>query len=288
MEDRMQVRWPVLVIGAIALLAFAIWSCQEGPFGRRQFVSLSPKQEAALGAQAFQEVLQTAKVIPSGPTVEAVSRVSRRLAEASSDPLFLKRTGLKPMKFDWEFRVVDSKEVNAFCLPGGKIVVYTGILPVCETEAGLATVLGHEIGHALAHHGAERIAQQQMVQIAQIATAVSLSDVDDDKRMMILAALGVGAQVGLLHYSREHESEADHIGLLLMSQAGYDPKEAVTFWERMAKQSHGHGPSFLSTHPSHETRIRDLRAWQDEAQELYARSQKQKPANLPGHFSDRH
>jgi predicted Zn-dependent protease len=281
MEDRLQIRWPALLLGAVAILAFAIWSCQEGPFGRRQHVSLSPTQEAALGAQAFQEVLRTAEVVPSGQTVQVVNKVSRRLAEASGDPLFLQRTSLKPVKFDWEFRVVRSKEVNAFCLPGGKIVVYTGILPVCDTEAGLATVLGHEIGHALAHHGAERMAQQQMVQIAQIATAVSLSDMDDDKRMMILAALGVGAQVGLLHYSREHESEADHIGLLLMSQAGYDPREAVTFWERMAKQSHGHGPSFLSTHPSHETRIRDLRAWQEQAQEFYARSQKQKPAKLP-------
>jgi predicted Zn-dependent protease len=282
MEDRLQIRWSALIVGAVALLAFWIWSCQQGPFGRRQHVALSPRQEAALGAQAFQQVLDKADVVQSGPTVQAVRKVAGRLADAAEDPELLHRMGLKPQKFQWEFQVVRSDQINAFCLPGGKIVVYTGILPVCQTEAGLATVLGHEIGHALAHHGAERMAQEQMVQIAQTAVAVSLSDSDDATRAKILAVLGVGSQVGiLLPFSRKHESEADHIGLLLMAQAGYDPAEAVSFWERMARASKGGGPTFLSTHPSHETRIEDLRRLQEEAQPIYAHSQKQRPAKLP-------
>src|SRR5262249_12287130 len=162
-------------------------------------------------------------------------------------------------------------EVNAFCLPGGKIVVYTGILPVAETDAGLATVLGHEISHALAHHGAERMAQQRMVQIGELAATGSLNDMDPQRRMAVLRAINAGAQFGILRYSRKHESEADHMGLLLMAAAGYDPHEAIKFWERMEKVSAGarKPPEFMSTHPSHQTRIADLHRWLPEAMKLY-------------------
>jgi predicted Zn-dependent protease len=188
------------------------------------------------------------------------------------------------MKFEWEFRVVQSKQINAFCLPGGKVVVYTGILPVCANEAGLATVMGHEIGHALARHGAERMAQQQLVAIGQQAVAYSFGNLRPDQQRQLLAVLGVGTQVGvLLPFSRKHESEADHIGILLMAKAGYDPAEAPAFWERMKQATSGSGrtPEFLSTHPDPAHRIADLRGWMPEAEKFYERSDKHKNRPLP-------
>src|SRR5262249_46674454 len=146
---------------------------------------------------------------------------------------FLEMTKLPERNYDWQVRVIRSKEVNAFCLPGGKMVVYTAILPVCQTDAGLATVMGHEISHALARHGAERMAQQQLAQIGIPAAGASLGNLDPRDRARIMQVLNAGAQFGILKYSRSHESEADHVGLLLMATAGYDPKEAIKFWERM-------------------------------------------------------
>jgi predicted Zn-dependent protease len=266
-----------IAVGLIGVLVLLARGCQEGPFGRRQLVAMSPEQEAHLGAQAFQEVLSESEVLRSGPIVDVVVDVGKRLAEASNNSTLLRETKLKRQKFDWQFRVVRSKQVNAFCLPGGKVVVYTGILPVCETDGGLATVMGHEIGHALAHHGAERMAQQQLVQYGQVAVAGSLGDVDPRKRAEILAVLGAGSQFGfLLPHSRGQESEADHIGLLLMSTAGYDPRDAIEFWSRMDKQSGGKSPpEFASTHPNHGTRIADLQKWLPEAMQLYDKSRAQ-------------
>jgi metalloendopeptidase OMA1, mitochondrial len=269
------------LIGALVLLARG---CQEGPFGRQQLVALNPQQEAALGAQAFGEVLAKSDVVERGPIVEVVTRIGRRLADASTNSAFLKATKLKRQRFDWEFRVVRDKQVNAFCLPGGKVVVFTGILPVCETDAGLATVMGHEIGHALAHHGAERMAQHQLVQYGQIAAAGATSDMNARDRAMVMAAIGAGAQFGfLLPHSREHEAEADHIGILLMAVAGYDPRASIEFWSRMDKQGGGRNPpEFASTHPSHGTRVQNLQKWLPEARQFFDRqTQPQKDEKLP-------
>jgi predicted Zn-dependent protease len=279
---RLAVAALITVVGIGGLL---IKGCQKGPFGRRQVVALNPEQEAALGLQAYREVLSKSDVLPDdNATVKAVKEVAQRLIDATGNKEFLELTKQKPQKMKWEVEVVRDKQVNAFCLPGGKIVVYTAILPVCQTDAGLAAVMGHEISHALAHHGAERMAQSQMAQIAVGAAGVSMGDMDPQQRRQVLQVLNAGAQFGILKYSRSHETEADHMGLFLLAAAGYDPHESVKFWERMQKMSGGgKTPEFLSTHPSHETRIRDLNRWMDEALKLYkASGRTEKPKLLPG------
>ncbi|MDH4188546.1 MAG: M48 family metallopeptidase, partial [Nitrospira sp.] len=201
--------------------------------------------------------------------IEPVKRVASRIIEAA------KRSNYAEMaqQFQWEVIVIkDDKTMNAFALPGGKIAVYTGIFPVARTEAGLAAVLGHEVIHALARHGAERMSQGQLTNAAlQVAGAAAGASGGGLVSQAAMAALGAGAQVGvLLPFSRKHESEADYIGILLAADAGYDPRESVSLWERMGQASKGGGPSeFLSTHPSHATRIDQLKRWMPEAMRLY-------------------
>jgi predicted Zn-dependent protease len=273
-----------LVLGLLFVGAYLVHGCHEGPFGRRQLITLDPKEEAQLGLQAFREVLQKSDVVVDGPIVDAVRRVGRRLADQADNSEFRKEIDLNDARFQWDFRVVRSNQVNAFCLPGGKVVVFTSLLPVCATEAGLATVMGHEIGHALARHGAERMAQEQLAQIGQYAAAASLGDLDPQQQRQVIAILGAGTQFGvLLPFSRKHESEADHIGLLLMARAGYDPQEAIGLWQRMEKLGGGQVPEFSSTHPSHERRIEQLHGWMPAAMAYYDRSEKQPQRPLPGH-----
>jgi predicted Zn-dependent protease len=263
----------VPIIIALVIAAFTMTrGCQEGPFGRKQLVAINTQEETAMGAQAFQEILSENQrsIVNDQDIVNAVQRVARNLVKGTSNEDFVRLVKLPPQGFDWKLRVLRSSQVNAFCLPGGKIVVYTGILPIAQTEAGLAVVLGHEIGHALAHHGAERMAQQKLVQIGQIAAAGSMSDMDPSTRQQMIGLLSAGAQLGILRYSRKHESEADHIGLDLMAAARYDPKEAPKFWVRMQSSAGPQGtPEFLSTHPSHERRIGDLEDLLPEAERIF-------------------
>src|SRR5262245_47227099 len=272
-----------ILLAVLGIGFLLVQSCQEGPFGRRQHVAIGPDQEAALGVQAFREVLSEGDVI-GGPLEDAVKQITARLARATEDPAFLRLVKQKPQEMAWEVRVLRSKEVNAFCLPGGKMVVYTGIVPVAQTNEGLAVVMGHEISHALAHHGAERMMHQQIAQIGVAAAGASLGDLDPQQRIQLMQVLNAGAKFGILSYSRKHESEADHMGILLMAAAGYDPRETTRFWERMAKVSGGRSPpEFMSTHPSHETRISDLHGWIPDALPLYEASANKPPVRrLPG------
>jgi len=269
--------WPIL-IGLAVIGVTALKGCQEGPFGRHQIVAFGPQEEAALGAQSFAEVLKTSDVVRSGPAVEVVRRLASQLAAAAEMPEVLDEIKLARQEFEWDARVVRDKQVNAFCLPGGKIVVYTGIIPVARTESALAAVMGHEISHALAHHGAERMAQQKLVQIGQLAVAGSVSDMDPAQQRQVMVALGAGSKFGiLLPFSRKHESEADRMGLILMAAAGHHPKHAIELWQRMAENSRGAPAEWMSTHPSHETRIADLERLQEEAMPFYNRARQKQP-----------
>jgi predicted Zn-dependent protease len=268
-----------LLIGLIAVAVYYYSNSQKGVFGRRQVLTLNEQQENQLGKQTFDKILdeEGTHVVPDGPLVESVRHIGERLAEAAQKPEVLSRLKLKPRKFNWDFKVIRSQQVNAFCLPGGKVVVYTGIVPVAETEAGLATVMGHEIGHALARHGNERISQDELLRIGETALAASIHDEDPDRQRQIIALIGAGGHYGFeLPFSREHELEADHIGLLLMAAAGYDPHEAIEFWGRMEQKGGGKTPEFMSTHPGHEHRAQALKDLLPEASALYEASPHQK------------
>lgn len=273
----------VALMAAIPMIGLLVKGCQTGPFGRKQVVAINPEQEAQLGLQAFNEVLAQERVMRQGPLVDMIRKIASDLTQAADDEGFLHQTQMPNQPMDWDVRVVESDQQNAFCLPGGKIVVYTGILPIAQTDAGLAVVMGHEISHALAHHGAERMAHEQMANIGVMAAGAGLGDMDPNTRMAVMRAINTGAKFGIMSYGRGHESEADHMGLLLMASAGYDPRESMKFWERMKQFAGGKSPpEFLSTHPSHDTRINDLQSWIPEAMPLYEASpHKHTPKPLP-------
>jgi len=251
------------IFGIAALAAIVLAACQTVAItGRSQLQLLGERQEIQMGLTAYRDTLKSEKISGNPALNEQVQRVGRRIAEA---------TGRRD--YQWEFRVIDNdKMVNAFCLPGGKVAVYTGILPLTRDDAGLAAVMGHEIGHAIARHGGERISQQLAVEGLVAATAVALADRDSKKANLYAGLLGAGATVGiLLPYSRLQESEADRLGLIFMAKAGYDPRNAVDFWRRMAEAGRGKAkpPELLSTHPADETRIRDIQKWLPEALSSY-------------------
>lgn len=225
--------------------------------GKTARVGLSSDQEESLGLQAYREVLSQSDVIESGTEYELVRRVAGRLAPA---------TGEAAKQFRWQVSVVRSREPNAFCLPGGKIVVFTGILPLAKNEAGLAAVMGHEMAHAVARHGSQRLLRTSLAQTFLVGANLSMGDLDPGQRQTVMAVLGAGAQYGvLLPFGRQHETEADQLGLIYMARAGYDPREAISFWERMSQAGGSQPPAYLSTHPSHERRIEDLRSFMPKA-----------------------
>ena len=250
----------------IALLVVFFQRCSAQKIvneaGRTARLGMSAQQELALGAQAYRQVLSESRTITGGPDFEMVKRCADRLTAV---------TGEAGKNFQWAVSVVQSDQVNAFCLPGGKIVVYTGIIPVAQSETGLAVVMGHELSHATLHHGAERVLQQQTKNTLLSGVSFSLGDMDYNQRRQIMGLIGAGADIAyVLPFSRDHESEADSVGLRTMARAGYDPREAVRFWQRMTAQAgKGTPPQFLSTHPAHETRIQRLKQELPKALEIY-------------------
>lgn len=265
--NRSHIKW-FPIVAALLFIGYQYFTSEKfvnPETGRKSHVGMSTDQEQVLGLQSYQQILSQSQTINSGPEVERVQGVVKRLAAATREA---------GKSFDWRVSVVQSDQINAFCLPGGKIIVYTGILPVANTDAALATVLGHEMAHATSRHGAQRALEQNLTQAAMMGVAGSLSDMDYEKQRAIMGAFGAGAQYGvLMPFSRNHESEADHIGLIYMARAGYDPHESINFWKRMEQTNSSQPPQFLSDHPSHGTRIQQLESWMPQAMEEYNKSQ---------------
>lgn len=256
---------------AIVLLAIVI-SCATVPLtGRKQISLVGDSEINTSAAQSYKQLLSdpATKVISGTNDAQSVKRVGTRLSAAIEN--YLKTNGYGDQySFNWEFNLIQSKEVNAWCMPGGKVAVYSGILPITMDDAGLATVMGHEIGHAIARHSAERISQQKAAQAGGVLVGAATSDKSGTTQSIINGLYGVGGQLVLLKYSRNQESEADRLGLTFMAMAGYDPNSAVLFWQRMAAQNKGGAPpEFLSTHPADATRIQDIKNRIPEAMKYY-------------------
>ena len=243
------------------LLATLLSGCRTAPVtGRKQLSFMPESREVAMGLSAYQDVVTKEPASTNQQYVALVNRVGQRIAAVSDRP-----------DYRWEFRVLASPTQNAFCLPGGKVAVYEGIIPICQTEAGLAVVMSHEIGHALARHGGERISENYAVESGRLLVGAVTQSFDQKQQEMMQKFYGVGSNYGyILPHSRTHEMEADHIGLILMAKAGYDPREAPAFWQRFAASHNGtQPPEWQSTHPNDEHRARALAALLPQAVQLY-------------------
>ena len=252
-------------VGVLLFLLLLV-ACAKVPITNRTQLILLPRAfEMQLGASAYLSMLESEKVSKNKHYARTVTRVGQRIAAVSHTP-----------NLKWQYTVFDNdKLVNAFALPGGKIGVYTGMMPVAKTDAGLATVMAHEVAHATARHGGERLTLGILLEMGSAALASAMKKKDEKTQSRVLAAYGIGSTlVVALPFSRKQESEADRIGLIYMAKAGYDPREAIPFWERMGAAGRGAPPEFLSTHPGYRTRIKNLRKWMPEAMEYYEASQK--------------
>ncbi|MDY6854327.1 MAG: M48 family metallopeptidase [Thermodesulfobacteriota bacterium] len=262
-------------LSLLLCLLFFLVSCATVPVtGRRQLSLISTNEINSMSFKAYDDFLSKNKVITDTRQAQTVKSVGLKIQKAVEQYFAEQNMSEHLKEYDWEFNLVDDSTVNAWCMPGGKVVVYTGILPITKDETGLAVVMGHEIAHALANHGKERMSQGLIVQFGGIALSQALKNKPQQTQNLFLGAYGLGSQVGvLLPYSRLHESEADHLGLIFMAMAGYDPHEAVDFWKRMASLKSGKSPpEFLSTHPSDEARINNLKKLLPEALKYYRRN----------------
>lgn len=250
------------------LMALVLVGCTKVPVtGRRQYNIIPDSIMVGLGKSAYTQTLSESKVEKKGDDAEMLAKVGKRIATVANRK-----------DYDWRYKLLDDEDtINAWCLPGGKIAVYTGILPVLKNEAGMGFVLGHEVGHAVARHGAERLSQQLTVLGGMAGLYLYMDQktgLSDQQKGIIVAAMGAGAEVGvLLPFSRKQESEADVIGMMYMASAGYPPDESIEIWDRMEKATGGSSlPTFLSTHPSDQSRKANLKDWLPQAKKRYARN----------------
>jgi metalloendopeptidase OMA1, mitochondrial len=261
-------------ITATALMII-VFACTRVPItGRKQLSLVSNQQMMSLSYQSYQAFLDTSKVARTGKDVDMVRRAGSRIKNAVEKYMIDNHYSSVIDGYQWQFEVIQSKELNAWCMPGGKVVFYTGILPICQNEEGVAVVMGHEIAHAIASHGAERMSQAYLAQGISTVAAVggAIATKSEEAGNIFGQIFGVGAQAGLvLPNSRKQETEADKLGLIFMAMAGYNPQNAVEFWQRMQKASEGSQkpPKWLSTHPTDETRIANLTALMPKAQAYY-------------------
>jgi len=263
-----QLRWTLIaamLLSCSSSITLVMLGCQQVPVtNRRQVLLSSEASENAMGLTAYQEVLKSEPLTKNEKAVEIVRRIGQRIAAVANRP-----------DFDWEFNVIESDTQNAFCLPGGKVAVYTGILSVCDNEAGLAVVMSHEVAHAIARHGGERMTYQTAQNLGKSAVGYMMQKQDEQKQKIVLTAYSGVSEYGvILPFSRKHEMEADRIGIMLMAKAGYDPSEAPVFWERFAGSKTGAAPiEWLSTHPSDATRSAALRELLPQALSLYEKAE---------------
>jgi predicted Zn-dependent protease len=256
----------------LSIIALCFFDCSTVPVtGRKQLSIVPNSQILPMSYDSYKTVLDSSKMSTNKEQVAMVKRVGSKIQAAVEEYMAQNNWSDQLKGYAWEFNLVDENIVNAWCMPGGKVVFYTGILSVCQDEAGVAVVMGHEVAHAIANHGAERMSQGLVQQMGGVALDVALSSKPAETRQMFGMAYGVASNYGaMLPFSRLHESEADKMGLIFMAMAGYDPREAPKFWERMASMSGGAAPpEFMSTHPSHSTRIKDLNDQIPEALKYY-------------------
>lgn len=257
-----KMKFKKFVVIFIILLVFSLVSCATVPItGRKQMTLISGSQMLAMSQTSYQGLIAKAKLSKNMEKIALVKRVGERIALATGDFLKEKGMGTELKYYDWEFNLIeDEKTINAFCMPGGKIAVYSGILNLTDNEDQLAVVIGHEVAHAIAKHGNERMSQMLLVQLGGVALQKALAEKPKKTKRLYMCAFGLGAQFGvILPYSRKHEEEADHIGLILMAKAGYMPEEAVYFWQKMKNLGGVRPPEFMSTHPANDTRINNLK-----------------------------
>ncbi|MBX7226963.1 MAG: M48 family metallopeptidase [Chitinophagales bacterium] len=261
----------------IVALVFLLWGCSEvAVTGRKQLKLLPDSMMTEMGLSNYSTYLSENKgnLVSAGTQVDMVKRVGNKIAAAVGQYLTQNGLGSQVSNYKWEFNLVkDDTTANAWCMPGGKVVVYTGLLPITQSEAGLAVVMGHEIAHAIASHGNERMSQGMLAQFGTVALDIATAKSDPKIKNIFMTSVGVGTQLGvLLPFSRLQESEADKMGLIFMAMAGYDPNESVAFWQRMSNASGGmEPPQFLSTHPSSDKRAADLQAYIPEAMKYYVK-----------------
>lgn len=253
------------------LLSLFFISCSSVPLTGRKQLSLIPESEMlSMSFSQYDQFLKEHQESNNAQQVEMVKQVGSKIASAVENYLRQNNLANEINNYKWEYHLVVDSEANAWCMPGGKIVVYTGILPVTQNENGLAVVLGHEISHAIAHHGDERMSQALVTQLGGVALSEALKNKPQETQQIFMTAFGIGTQLGiLLPFSRTQESEADHLGLIFMSMAGYDPHGALDFWQRMQQQNQSSAPEFLSDHPANQTRINDIKNEMTEAMKYY-------------------
>ena len=259
------------IYSGVLSMALLLGACSTVPLIGRKQVSLLPESNMVeMSLTSYSQFLQENKLAADKTQTETVKRVGAKMSVAVEK--YLKDNGFadRVADFKWEFNLVDNKEPNAWCMPGGKVVFYTGIMPLAKNDAGVAVVMSHEIAHAVARHGNERMSQQMLLQFGNVALSEAVKTKAEKTQAIFQSAYGLGTQLGvMLPYSRQHEYEADKLGLIFMAIAGYNPNEAIGFWERMAANSAGKSPEFLSTHPLEQNRIEAIKGFMPEAIKYY-------------------
>jgi predicted Zn-dependent protease len=255
----------------ISMLMFFLFSaCSKVPITKRKQMNLLPESELmSMSLTSYRDFLKENPAVNGTAESAMVKNVGQKISAAVTRFMNQNGEGKRLQGYAWEFNLVNTAEANAWCMSGGKVVVYKGLLPLTQDESGLAIVMGHEVAHAVARHGNERMSQQLLAAGIGLGLDVATANQNPQVRNILLASYGVGSTLGVLAYSRTHETEADKLGLIFAAMAGYDPQKAISFWERMAAKGGAKPPELLSTHPSDQTRIKNLRAFMPTALKYY-------------------